>query len=174
MQVCLPLLQYFFDVSNDSTTTPLAHSKDGLRELTLPVTPVSRGQANTPSSSKSGRTPRRKSVVFNKEKFPEAFVKQVVLLGLEMLLEILATNTDQVRKSKRLTGKYFCKYCKFQLQIHLVYLCVGLWILSFVICYVDTIFSRQVKETNIAWVITVLHGTRIMKTNLNIPVCASY
>ncbi|CAB3983805.1 telomere-associated RIF1 isoform X2 [Paramuricea clavata] len=102
-EVCLPLLQYFFDVSNDSTTTPLAHSKDGLRELTLPVTPISRGQANTPSSSKSGRTPRRKSVVFNKEKFPEAFVKQVVLLGLEMLIEILATNTDQVRKSKRLT-----------------------------------------------------------------------
>ena len=74
----------------------------------MPVTPVSRGQANTPSSSKSGRTPRRKSVVFNKDKFPEAFVKRVVLLGFEMLVKILATNTDEVRKNKRLTGKYIC------------------------------------------------------------------
>ena len=102
-EVCLPLLQYFFNVSVDSTAALHDQSKDSLREMTLPVTPISRGQANTPSSSKSGRTSRKKSVVFNKTKFPEDFVKQVVLLGFEMLVEILATNTDEVRKTKRLT-----------------------------------------------------------------------
>ena len=91
----------------DSTITPLDNSKDGLRELAMPVTPVSRGQANTPSSGKSGRTPKRKSVVLDKLKFPETFVKQVMLLGCEMLIEILTSSAGEMRKNNRLTGKYF-------------------------------------------------------------------
>jgi hypothetical protein len=31
-----------------------------------------------------------------------------MLLGFEMFVEILATNKDEVRKTKRLTGKYIC------------------------------------------------------------------
>ena len=73
----------------------------------MPVTPVSRAQINTPSSGKSGRTPKRKSVILNKDKFPETFVKQVMQLGCEMLVEILQSSAGEMRKNNRLTGKYF-------------------------------------------------------------------
>lgn len=110
------MLQYFFGVSFDSATTPLGHSKDGMRELTMPVTPVARGLAgiSSPAPGKAVKnTYKRKSLVFNKSKFPEEFVKQVTLEGCEILLEVLATNTDEFQKNKRLTGRFDICYKYF-------------------------------------------------------------
>lgn len=84
--------------------------KDGMQELTMPITPVAGKQTNTVVSA-SPVTPKpkscscsKKNAVFNKAKFPDAFVKQVMLLSCEMLMETLTVDTIDFKKSKHLTG----------------------------------------------------------------------
>lgn len=108
--MCVPLLQYFFEVSLDLTETPNGNSKDGMRELVLPVTPVSRSQT---TSRRSSLSCRKKTVVLNQAKLPEAFVQKAMIIGFEMLVEILAIDTNEVRKNKHLTGKCSKTYVNF-------------------------------------------------------------
>lgn len=104
-QICLPLLQYFFNVENIPSSIP-GHHKEPMTELVLPVTPVSRASLATPSSCKSGDTPRRKKMTFNSSKFDKNFVKKIMTLGCEMFHELLVANTERMQNGNYLTGTY--------------------------------------------------------------------